>query len=552
VFDPAIPSAADADALIEKFNRSNFTVSSVKRGERKKSPLPPFTTSTFQQAASNRLNLGAQRAMGIAQQLYEGISVPGLGHIGLITYMRTDSLNISPVARTDARRYVSGRWGSEYIPPRERVYSTRTKGAQEAHEAIRPTDPSRTPQSLARVLDRDQLRVYELIWNRFLASQMADARFSTVAAEIEAREGQTLHGTFRASAQHLIFPGHLVVYGVDVNDRNADDEDDGEATLPELVERELLQRRSVEGRQHFTEPPPRFTEATLVKALEELGIGRPSTYATIVQTVQKREYVRKEGRALVPQELGFLVNDMLVEHLARYVDVGFTSEMEEELDDVAEGKRNYYGVVSEFWNEFDREIARAKGEAKKEQEETDILCEVCRQANLVIKWGRNGKFFACPRYPDCKNSLPMGGDGRPVHTAQPKETAYLCPKCGSPTVQKTGPFGPYIDCVRRDEKKGCDFRAGVPVGVACPECVNPAGQLVEKQARGRKTSTFYGCWNYPNCSYTTNSVEPGKITAARTPEERAAANAKLLERSARGKAAFMARRANATAGRKAS
>jgi DNA topoisomerase-1 len=377
---------------------------------------------------------------------------------------------------------------------------------------------------------------------------MTDARFSTVAVEIEARESTQLRGTFRASAQHLVFPGHLAVYGADANDRASSEEDeDAEAALPELAQGDALQSRNVEGRQHFTEPPPRYTEASLVKALEEKGIGRPSTYATIVQTVQKRDYVTKDGRALVPQELGFLVNDLLVKFMDEYVAVPFTGEMEEELDEVAEGERNYLSVVKDFWPRFKKQLDEAEGGAEKLQEETDIRCNLCQQANMVIKWGRKGKFFACPRFPECTNSLPMGKDGRPVFVAQPRETEYRCPKCGSATVQKTGPYGPYIDCVQRETKK-CDFRAGVPVGVPCPEEPD-TGQLVEKQTR---RGVFYGCWNYPNCSYTTNSLEPDKMVPARSPEERAKANAKLLERSARGKAAFAARRANAARARKAS
>ncbi len=559
---PNIPDASAAGELVEAFNRSAFTVASVKKGERAKSPVPPFTTSTFQQAANNRLGIGASRAMAVAQQLYEGVALPGEGPVGLITYMRTDSFSISPVARGEARRYIAGRWGPGYVPAKERVYRTQTRGAQEAHEAIRPTGAARTPDSLRHVLDRDQLRVYTLIWQRFMASQMTDARFATVVAEMEAREHgsagdnlgasaplvPTLHGTFRAGAQHLLFPGHLAVYGAEANDRDSTEDEDAEASLPELAEGEALSRRNVEPRQHFTEPPPRYTEASLVKALEEKGIGRPSTYATIVQTVQKREYVKKEGRALVPLELGFLVNDMLVAHLNKYVSVGFTGEMEEELDDIAEGRRNYLGVMKDFWSAFEPDYERAKGEAPKQQEETDIRCSVCGEANMVIKWGRNGKFFGCPRFPECRNIMPMDSQGRPVAVKEPVRTIYPCPKCGSATVEKTGPYGPYLDCTNREGRKKCDFRSGVPVGVACPE--EPEnGQLVEKRAR---RGTFFACWNYPNCSYTTNSLEPGKITAARTAEARAAANAKLLERSARGKAAFASRRVNAARARRAS
>ncbi len=540
---PSLPGEAAANALVEALRRSAFAVSTVKKGNRSKSPVPPFTTSTFQQAAVNRLGMTAARAMGIAQELYEGVG----GQSGLITYMRTDSLNISPIARGEARSYIGRRWGAEYVPAKERVYSTRSRGAQEAHEAIRPTDPARAPETLRGVLNNDQMRVYQLIWQRFTASQMADARFATVSVEIEAREGANLRGTFRASAQQLLFAGHLAVYGADVNERASGEEDeDAEATLPELAEGDALEQRGVDGRRHETEPPPRYTEASLVKALEEEGIGRPSTYATIVQTVQKRDYVRKEGRQLVPQELGFLVNDLLEKHMKQYVDVPFTGEMEKELDQVADGERKYVEVLTEFWPEFKKQLDAAEQSAEKQEEQTDILCDVCKQANLVIKWGRNGRFFACPRYPECTNSLPMGKDGKPVHVAPPTITQYRCPIDGAETIQKTGPYGPYIDCVNR-EKGTCTFRSGVPVGVACPE-EPETGQLVEKRT---KRGIFYGCWNYPNCSYTTNSLEPGKMPAPRPPAEREAANLKLLERSARGKAAFAKRRSNAAA-RKAS
>ncbi|GAB4334958.1 MAG: type I DNA topoisomerase [Dehalococcoidia bacterium] len=539
---PSIADETHANRLVDTFRRADFRVRSVKRGERRQSPAPPFTTSTYQQAANNRLGLGAQRAMTIAQQLYEGVNIPGEGPVGLITYMRTDSVHVSPVARREARAFIGQRWGSEYVPEKERIYRTRSRGAQEAHEAIRPTSPARTPESLRGILDDQQLRVYTLVWQRFMASQMADARFATVTVEIDAIEGGTNRGVFRASARQLVFPGHLAAYSADASDgppAGNDDEEAAVAQLPELRDGDTLQRINVDGRQHFTEPPPRYTEASLVKALEEQGIGRPSTYATIVQTVQKRDYVKKEGRALVPQELGFLVNDLLVQHMDRYVAVPFTSELEEELDDIAAGKRDYVGVVKHFWEPFSQDLEAAKQRAGKAEQETDILCGKCGQAKMVIKWGRNGKFLACPRYPECKNAMPLTAEGEPVPVQGPTPTEYACPKCGARTIQKTGPFGPYIDCERRESGE-CDFRSGVPVGVPCPE-EPETGQLVEKRTR---RGTFYGCWNYPHCSYTTNSLEPDKMAPPRSPEEREEANRKLLERSARGKKAAATRRAN--------
>ncbi|MFN0093399.1 MAG: type I DNA topoisomerase [Dehalococcoidia bacterium] len=546
-FRPAITSQADAMALAETFRASAFSVASVKKGERGRAPAPPFTTSTFQQAANNRLGMSAARAMGVAQELYEGITLPGAGPVGLITYMRTDSLNVSPIARGDARRFIAQRFGDDFVPAKERVYRTRAKGAQEAHEAIWPTDPARTPESVSASLSREQQRVYTLIWQRFLASQMADARYATVTVDIEAKRGTATTGTFRASAQQLLFAGHLAAYGVDASEPGDEELDGAVAALPDLKDGDALATRGIDPRQHFTEPPPRFTEATLVKALEEKGIGRPSTYATIVQTVLKRDYVSKQGRALVPQELGFLVNDLLVEHVNKYVDVGFTSEMEEELDEVADGNRDYLSVVRDFWGDFEREVEAAKTSAEKIQEDTDILCDVCGEANLVIKWGRNGKFLACPRFPACRNAKPLTQEGEPAPSTAPEPSSYACPICQAGTIRKVGPYGPYLDCNNREAGK-CTFRSSVPVGIECPEEPG-SGQLVEKKSR---RGTFYACWNYPNCSYTTNSLEPEKLAKPRAAEDRAVANAKLLERSARGKAAFATRRAKATATRRAS
>jgi len=542
---PAIPDENAANALASTFRRSEFVVASVTKGEKKRGPVPPFTTSTFQQAAVNRLGMSAARAMSAAQELYEGVN----GQSGLITYMRTDSVSISPLARRQAREWIGGAWGKDFVPDKERIYATRSKGAQEAHEAIRPTNPEATPESLRRQLSADQFRVYQLIWQRFIASQMTDARYTTVAVEIEARDGGAVAGTFRANSSALVFEGHLKAYGADVNDKQADDDEEGQAAaLPDLVQGEVLAQRSVDSRRHQTEPPPRYTEASLVRALEEEGIGRPSTYASIVQTVLKRDYVEKQGRQLVPQELGFIVHDLLEQHMKKYIDVPFTGEMEKELDEVAAGDRDYDDVLREFWPEFKKELDDAESSAEKQQEETGIRCNVCDQANLVIKWGRNGKFFACPRYPECTNSLPMGPDGQPLVAAAPTEIDTRCPRDGGALVQKSGPYGAYVDCVNR-EAGTCEFRAGVPIGIACPEEPD-TGQLVEKQTKRGK---FWGCWNYPNCSYTTNSIEPGKLAPARPLPEREEANKKLLERSARGKAAFAKRKANSAArARKAS
>lgn len=552
---PAIPDEDSARRVATAFGANPMEVTRVRPGKRRASPAPPFTTSTFQQAANNRLGLGAQRAMAIAQQLYEGVALPGQGPVGLITYMRTDSLSVAGVARDEARDYVGRRWGSKYVPEKPRAYRSRARGAQEAHEAIRPTSAARTPESLQSVLSREQLAVYRLVWQRFVASQMADASYDTLSVEVDAdasatpvslAAGTVTRGRFNVNVRKLTFPGHLAVYGRHGNESAASPEGETEGTLPALAVGDHPLTKRVTTDQHFTEPPARFTEASLVRALEEKGIGRPSTYASIVDTVMKRDYVRKDRRALVPQELGFLVNDLLVEYVDEYVAVPFTSNLEEELDEIASGKRKYENVVREFWDEFSERVEQARAAAPKVQEESEYDCNVCGQAKMVIKWGRNGRFFACPRYPECSNSMPMGEDGKPVPVAPPTETDYPCPRCGSSTIQKTGPYGPYLDCSSREAGK-CDFRSGVPVGVPCPE-EPESGQLVEKRTR---RGTFYGCWNYPNCSYTTRSLEPGEMSPAREPAEREAANAKLKERSARGKAAYAKRRANAATRRRA-
>ncbi|GIW19070.1 MAG: DNA topoisomerase 1 [Tepidiforma sp.] len=538
---PAIPDEATANRLLEGYRRARFAVTAVKPGQRKVSPAPPFTTSTFQQAAVNRLGMSTARAMAVAQELYEGVN----GMPGLITYMRTDSVAVSPVAQQQARAFIRETWGEAFVPEKPRVYRTRARGAQEAHEAIRPTNPALAPEQLRRALSAEQLKVYQLIWQRFLASQMTDAVYRTMTVDIEATAEGAPAGTFRANASTLVFEGHLKAYGAEAAETDEDGEQVVDA-LPELAAGDVLERRAVEAKRHETQPPPRYTEASLVKALEELGIGRPSTYASIVQTVLKREYVRKEGRQLVPQELGFIVHDLLEQHMKKYVDVPFTGEMEEELDEVASGERDWMEVLREFWPEFKAELDRAEASAEKEQQPTDIPCEGCGQANLVIKWGRNGKFFGCPRYPECTFTLPMGPDGQPVRAGEPVAIPYRCPKDGGRLLKKSGRFGEYVECENRAAGT-CDFRGGVPVGVPCPE-EPETGQLVEKSSR---RGTFYACWNYPNCSYTTNSLEPGKMTPPRPPEVREEANRKLLERSARGKAAFAKRRANAAA-RKAS
>ncbi|MCX8067175.1 MAG: type I DNA topoisomerase [Anaerolineae bacterium] len=434
-----------ARAVVEELERSVYVVVSVKEGQRRRQPAPPFTTSTMQQEASRRLGFTATRTMRIAQQLYEGIDLDGSGPVGLITYMRTDSTNVAEQAQQEARQYIAQRYGESFLPPQPPVYKTKTKGAQEAHEAIRPTSVFREPDAIKDQLTRDQYRLYQLIWQRFVASQMPPALYDTVAVDIEAgpADGEKPY-LFRATGSTLRFPGFLIVYE-EAKDEDVQEEEPIQQ-IPPLQVGEVLDLVRLIPEQHFTQPPPRYTEATLVRALEEYGIGRPSTYAPILATIQQRGYVRREGRRLVPTELGFLVNDLLVEHFPEVMDYEFTAQMEEQLDEIAAGRREWVPVVREFYLPFARQLEEAERRIEKvEVESTEVgrNCPECG-APLTVRWGRYGKFIGCSRFPECRYTEPW------------------------------------------QEK----------VGATCPQC---GGDLVEK--RTRKGRVGYGCVNYPTCNF---------------------------------------------------
>jgi len=352
-----IGSEDAAQTVVSDLRQSAYAVRDVKKKQQLRRPSPPFTTSTLQQEASRRYGFSAKRTMAVAQQLYEGIEIPGQGQSGLITYMRTDSLNIATVAREEARRFIAGKFGGDFVPPAPRFYKTKSKGAQEAHEAIRPTSVFREPASIKKSLSSDQFKLYSLIWQRLVASQMADAVFDQMSVDIDAKApAHEKPYLLRATASHMRFPGFRQVY---IEGRDIESDEDDEKSLPELNVDDALRLINVKPDQHFTEPPPRYTEATLVKALEENGIGRPSTYAPIMSTIQDRGYIKKEGRALRPQELGFVVADLLAERFPGVVDVSFTARMEDELDDVANGERQWPPVVQEFYAPLEKEIGRA-------------------------------------------------------------------------------------------------------------------------------------------------------------------------------------------------
>src|SRR5438034_723547 len=473
-------------AIIASLDGAAFVVKTVTRGERRRNPAPPFITSTLQQEAGRKLGFSAKKTMMLAQQLYEGIDVGEQGAVGLITYMRTDSVRIDAEAQAQAREWVTGRFGAEYLPASPPVYKSRGS-AQEAHEAVRPSDVTREPKHIARSLNKDQLALYRLIWERFLASQMNAAVYDTVSADIEA--GRAI---FRAQGQTLKFKGFTAVY-VESREEEASDDEDAERAMPLLEEGERLKLLGLDPKQHFTQPPPRFTEAALIKCLEELGIGRPSTYASILGTIiNDRGYVHRERRTLFPTELGKEVTDLLLPFFRDIMDVEFTAQMEEHLDKVAEGERKWADTVQEFYEPFKRDLAAAKKKMRnvKKGEETGEPCPECGEP-LLERWGRLGKFLGCSGYPECRYTRNLNG----VERAEDQPTDETCPTCGKPMVIKHGRFGKFISCSGYPE---CKTTKPVTLGIKCPEpgCV---GELVER--RSKKGRTFFGCSAYPNCKF---------------------------------------------------
>ena len=481
-----------AEAVRARLAGSTFQVSEVRRRTQNRRPAPPFTTSTLQQEASRRLGFSAKRTMTVAQQLYEGREVAGEGQVGLITYMRTDSTNVSAQAVQATRDLIASRFGTDFVPAQPRVFTKKAKGAQEAHEAIRPTDVMREPEALRRSLTTDQLKLYTLIWQRMVASQMAEAVLDVTSVDIAARPADGVDPyLLRASSTRMRFPGFRAVYFEERDD--GIDEDAETRALPNLVDGDALQLLDVSTDQHFTEPPPRFTEASLVKALEENGIGRPSTYAATLSTLQDRGYVERAGRQLRPLELGFLVTDLLTEHFSDFVDVAFTAGMEEGLDDVAEGSRSWQPLIQEYYTPLMTAVEKAADLVEPVVEASDQICPEC-EAPMVVRWGRYGKFYACSRYPECKGSRPLEGQAESEAV-----TDEFCPTCNATMTVKMGRFGKFLACSRYPECKGAKPFL-TKIGVPCPDCDN--GQVVQRKTRGRGGRVFYGCSNYPNCNFT--------------------------------------------------
>lgn len=501
-----VPDEASAQRHVAAILATHPTVGKVTVRQQRRSPAPPFTTSTLQQEASRKLGYSPKRTMSVAQRLYEGIEVDG-EQVGLTTYMRTDSTAMAGVAMGEARDVIGARYGTQYTMPKGRVYKTKSKGAQEAHEAIRPTSFGRDPDSLASWLSSEELRLYRLIWQRAIASQMAEKRLEITTVDLEAdRYG------LRSSASKVLFDGFSRVY-TEGRDDAPDEDEEASGGLPPLAEGQVTDVDDVTPTQHFTEPPPRYTEATLVKALEEHGIGRPSTYAATISTIIDRGYVTVKEKRLHPEQVARIVTDLLVGHFGEFVDVGFTARMEERLDEIANGNQSWVPVVRDFYGPFRDLVDVKRKELKRAEITTEPSDEVCSLGHpMVIRLGRNGRFLACSLYPEHKESRPLPGE-EPETTVLPGE-GEPCPVCGEGTlVQKRGRFGPFVGCSRYPEctyihKDGPLPPEQLPFEVTCPTCKE--GHLVARRAR-RTGNVFWGCSRYPRCRFTTSREPVGAV-----------------------------------------
>lgn len=475
-----IATGEEADDFVRRLKDEAYRVVNVDKKPKNRSAAPPFITSTLQQEASRRLGFSPDRTMKIAQRLYEGVEIES-DIVGLITYMRTDSVRVSEEGIAEARQFINKQIGEDFVPEKPNRYRLKSS-AQDAHEAIRPNYVSRTPEEMKAYLNKDELRLYELIWRRFIASQMVPARFMATTVDISAGDC-----TFRATGLQLLFEGFLKVYG-----RSAEDEEEG--LLPELAPEDSLDLLNLKPEQHFTKPPARYNEASLIKELEDKGIGRPSTYASIVHTIQERNYVEKRERVFFPTELGFLTNKLLIEAFPEVLDVGFTARVEGRLDQVEEGSEDWQGLLSSFYTPFskavDSALAGLRKSIKDMQEETEEVCEKCGR-NMVKKWGRNGWFLACPGYPDCRNAKGLNGNG----AAQVRETGEPCPECGKPLLIREGKRGEFYAC---SDYPNCKYSKSIGIGIACPK-PDCDGQVTA--LKGKRGKLFYGCTNYPKCDF---------------------------------------------------
>lgn len=475
--DAELHNGEETDAAVKGIDGKEAEVTAVTKSRKQRKTKPPYTTSTMQQDAVNKLNFSSKKTMMLAQNLYEGVEIPGHGHVGLITYMRTDSTRISDEMIKQVRPYISETYGEDYLPAKPNVFS-KSKEAQDAHEAIRPTSLSFPPSALTGILSRDQLRLYTLIWNRFIASQMAPQIQQSTSATL-----QCGIYTLKATGVHVLFDGFTIMQPSKKKDSEESD------FLPPLKKGDIVKNTKVNGEQHFTAPPPRYTEASLIKTLEEKGIGRPSTYAPILDTIQKRRYVTKENKQFVPTEVGFKVTELLKKYFEGIINVDFTANLENWLDKIAEGKATYKKVMTDFYKVFAAELESANVEAEKDkkenQEVSDVTCEKCG-AKMIVKMGRYGKYLACPNYPNCKNIKPYSLAEGPEEVSDVK-----CDACGTLMVYRTGPYGRYLKC----PSCGANKAIVIDTGIVCPKCHE--GHMVQRRShRGR---IFYGCSRYPKC-----------------------------------------------------
>lgn len=475
--DAELHNGEETDAAVKGIEGKEAEVTAVTKSRKQRKTKPPYTTSTMQQDAVNKLNFSSKKTMMLAQNLYEGVEIPGHGHVGLITYMRTDSTRISDEMIKQVRPYISETYGENYLPAKPNVFS-KSKEAQDAHEAIRPTSLSFPPSALSGILSRDQLRLYTLIWNRFIASQMAPQIQQSTSAML-----QCGIYTLKATGVQVIFDGFTIMQPSKKKDSEESD------FLPPLKKGDIVKNTKVNGEQHFTAPPPRYTEASLIKTLEEKGIGRPSTYAPILDTIQKRRYVTKENKQFVPTEVGFKVTELLKKYFEGIINVDFTANLENWLDKIAEGKATYKKVMTDFYKVFEAELESANVEAEKDkkenQEVSDVTCEKCG-AKMIVKMGRYGKYLACPNYPNCKNIKPYSLAEGPEEVSDVK-----CDACGTLMVYRTGPYGRYLKC----PSCGANKAIVIDTGIVCPKCHE--GHMVQRRShRGR---IFYGCSRYPKC-----------------------------------------------------
>jgi DNA topoisomerase I len=499
---PQVENENAAKTIVDDLVEASYVVRSVTTREKRRNPVPPFITSTLQQESSRKLRFSVKRTMMLAQGLYEGKELGEEGSVGLITYMRTDSTRVSEDALAEVRAFVAERYGQNYLPESSNVYKTK-KDAQDAHEAVRPTSVLRTPESVEKYLAEDELKLYRLIWMRFVASQMTPAVFDQTTIDINATGKSKVPYLFRATGTVQKFDGFLRVYQEGKDEKDEEDEE-LQHKLPLVTEGEILRFKEIRPEQHFTEPPPRYNEATLVKKLEADGVGRPSTYASILSTIQDREYVVKEGGKFTPTELGMVVTDLLLESFSDLFDVKYTARMEEELDEIEEGKLEWRDAMAEFYGRFQKDLEHAEEhmtDIKRMEKPTDLVCEKCGKP-MVIKWGKHGSFIACTGYPECTNTRELTVDLPDVDKADLSEQdeQEYCENCGRPMVLKKGRFGQFYACsgypdCKTTKQIGGEQRKDVPLEEVCPQC---GSNLVKKFGR---YGEFVACSNYPKCKY---------------------------------------------------